>query len=410
MEIKILSQENGMAKVGVSLPGAQLTKAIDQVYETRRQDETFSLNRQGLEQSPEGVRILQEAVRNLFSGIYQDVMKQVDLPVASEPKVAVLKASETEGAEFALTFALRPEMKLGRYKGIRVKMPNITPTEAEYSQAIEAAQRQNVTSAQVERPAAMGDTTVIDFTGYQDGTAFEGGAGTDYSLTLGSGQFIPGFEEQLVGASAGDQVEVNVTFPEVYHAENLAGKPAVFRVTVKQVRENRQTPLSDQQKQQVRRQVEQQKKNQADQEIEDQVLGVILKEAQVELPEAMVESEANICVQQFAAEIAAKGMTIDQFCQKTGKTIDGMRKEMYPLARRRIELRLVLSSIAEAEGITAQEEEVEACWDQMAQQYGMPKEQLRQYAEPETDAEIRADIVSRKAYALLRESTILEQE
>lgn len=410
MEIKILSQENGMARVGVTMPGSALTGALDKVYAKHQGDKDFSLPREGLDRNPQGGMLLQEAVQNLFGGSYQDVMKQVDLPVASEPKVAVLAADEETGVEFQLTFALRPTMKLGRYKGIRVKMPNTVPTEEEYQAAQEAAEAQNVVPAGVARPAALGDITVIDFTGYQDGVAFEGGAGTDFALTLGSGQFIPGFEEQLVGASAGETVDVNVTFPEQYHAPNLAGKPALFKVTVKQVQENRRTPLNDQQKQQIRTQVDQQKRAMADQEIEDQVLKVVLEEAQVELPEAMVESEANICVQQFAAEMAAKSMTIEQFCQKTGKTIDGMRKEMYPLARRRIQLRLVLSAIAEAEGIVAEDSEVDSCWDQMAQQYGMPREQLRQYAGPETDAEIRADIVSQKAYALLRESTILERE
>ena len=410
MEIKILSQEDGMAKVGVTLPGVDVTKAIDGVYKKHQKDENFSIPRKGLEENPEAGTLLREAVQELFSGIYQDVMRQVDLPVASEPKVAVLKASEQDGAEFTLTFALRPKMQLGRYKGIRVKMPQVEPTEEEYQEALRSVEAQNLVPTEVERPAVLGDITVIDFTGYQDGVAFPGGAGTDYALTLGSGQFILGFEEQLVGASAGDQVEVHVTFPEQYHAAELAGKPAVFQVTVKKVQEKQQKPLSEQQKQQLREQVAQQKKAQADQEIEDQVLKIVLEEAQVKLPEAMVESEANICVQQFAAEIAAKSMTIEQFCQQTGKTLEGMRKEMYPLARRRIQLRLVLSAIAEAEGFTAEDAEVESCWDQMAQQYGMPKEQLKQYAGPETEAELRAEIISQKAYALLRESTILERE
>ena len=140
------------------------------------------------------------------------------------------------------------------------------------------------------------------------------------------------------------------------------------------------------------------------------MLAIILEEAQVELPEAMVESEANICLQQFAAELGAKGMTIDQFAQQTGKTLEGMRNEMVPLARRRIQLRLVLSAVAEQENITATQEELDRCWDQMAQQYGMPKEQLQKYAGADMEQEMRADIISQKAYALLRESTILDQE
>ena len=410
MEIKIISQENGMARVGVSLPGSGLTKALDAVYQRHQGEEGFSLAREGLDENPQGRYLLQEALQNLFSGIYEEVMKTVNLPVASEPKVAVNGASEKDGVEFTLTFALRPEMKLGRYKGIHVKMPATEPTEQELQEALTAAEKQNLQAVTVDRPAALGDTTVIDFTGYLEGEPFQGGAGTDYPLVLGSGQFIPGFEEQLVGASAGSDVSVNVTFPENYHADNLAGKAVVFAVKVKAVQVKEQRPLTPEQQETVRRQVFQQKKAQADQQIEDQVLGIILEEAQVELPEAMVESEANICVQQFAAEIAAKSMSIEQFCQQTGKTIEGMRREMYPLARRRIQLRMVLSAIAEAEGIEALDEEVDSYWEQMAGQYGLPKEELKKYAGADTEAAMRAEIVSQKAYTLLRESTILEQE
>lgn len=410
METNIISQENGMAKVGVSLPGADLTKALDAVYRSYQKKDGFDLPREGLAEDPDGQGLLREAVQNLFSGIYSDVIKSCGLKVASEPRVAVLKASETEGVEFTLEFALRPEMKLGQYKGIRVKMPRVEPTEEEIQAALAAAAQQNVTAVEVDRPAALGDTTVIDFKGFLDDVAFAGGEGADYPLVLGSGQFIPGFEEQLVGAKAGDQVDVNVTFPEDYHAENLKGKAVVFKVKVLKVQEQKRQSLTEEQTQQVKAQVAQQVKAQADQQIEDQVLGKILQEAQVELPEAMVESEANICVQQFAAEIAAKSMTIEQFCQKTGKTLDGMRKEMYPLARRRIQLRLVLGAIAEAEHLEATEAELEDYWDQMSQQYGLPKEQLKHYIGEGVEEEIRQELVSQKAYALLRESTILERE
>lgn len=410
METKILSQEKGMAKVGVSLPGSDLTRALDTVYQAHQKEENFTLARAGLDEAPEGQALLREAVQNVFSGIYSDVIKDCGLQVASEPKVAVLKASEKDGVEFTLEFALRPEMKLGTYKGIHVKMPVVDPTEEELAAALAAAAKQNVAAEDVDRPAALGDTTVIDFTGYLDGEAFAGGQGADFPLVLGSGQFIPGFEDQLVGTKAGDEVDVNVTFPENYHAANLAGKAVVFKVTVHKVQEQKQKPLTPEQEEQVKAQVAQQKKAMADQQIEDQVLGKILEEAQVDLPDAMVESEANICVQQFAAEISAKSMSIEQFCKQTGKTIDGIRKEMEPLARRRIQLRLVLSAIAEQEHLVAGDEELERYWDQMSQQYGLPKDQLKHYMGDGVEDEMRQEIVSQKAYALLRESTILDRE
>lgn len=410
METTIISQEKGMAKVGVTLPGSDLTRALDAVYQAHQKEDSFNLDRKGLAENPQGQSLLREAVQNVFSGIYSDVVKSCGLQVASEPKVAVLKASEEDGIEFTLEFALRPEMKLGQYKGIHVKMPDVEPTEAEFAAALEAASKQNMTAVDVARPAALGDTTVIDFTGYLDGEAFAGGQGADFPLVLGSGQFIPGFEDQLVGTKAGDQVDVNVTFPENYHAENLKGKAVVFKVTVHKVQEQQLMPLTAEQEGQIKTQVAQQKKAMADQQIEDQVLSKILEEAQVELPDAMVESEANICVQQFAAEIAAKSMSIDQFCQQTGKTLEGIRKEMEPLAKRRIQLRLVLSAIAEQEHLEASQQELDNYWEQMSQQYGLPKDQLQHYMGDGVEDEMRQEIVSQKAYALLRESTILDRE
>lgn len=410
METKILSQENGMAKVGVTLPGTDLSRALDTVYQAHQKDENFNLAREGLAENPEGQGLLREAVQNVFSGIYSDVVRACGLQVASEPKVAVIRASETDGVEFTLEFALRPEMKLGSYKGIHVKMPDMIPTEEELAAALEAAAKQNLVAVDVDRPAALGDTAVIDFTGYLGDEPFAGGQGADFPLVLGSGQFIPGFEDQLVGAKAGDAVDVNVTFPENYHAANLAGKAVVFKVTVHKVQEQQKQPLTAEQEEQVKAQVAQQKKAMADQQIEDQVLGKILEEAQVALPDAMVESEANICVQQFAAEISAQSMSIDQFCQQTGKTLESIREEMKPLARRRIQLRLVLSAIAEAEQLEVSAEELDGYWDQMSQQYGLPKDQLKQYMGDGVEDEMRQEIVSQKAYALLRESTILDRE
>ena len=213
-----------------------------------------------------------------------------------------------------------------------------------------------------------------------------------------------------MGASVGEHVAVNVTFPVNYQAENLAGKPTVFRVTVKGLQHPEMQPLTEEQKQQAVAQAQQQKKNQADLQIEDQVLGRILAEAHAEIPEAMLKSEVNICMQQFAAELSAKGSDLGTFAKQSGKSVDQMAAEMQPLAKRRIMLRLVLSAIAEAEQLTATEEEVEAQWDAMAQQYGIDKPRLKVYAGDGAEAQIKAEITSSKAYALLRESTILEME
>ena len=408
MEVKILSREHGMADVQVSIPGSDLTKAIDAEFEKRRQAPDFNLPREGADANPDARELMQEVVRTLFSGVYQDALRQTELPVASDPKVSVVQVSEADGAVYRMRFALRPQVKLGRYKGIHVKMPNTGFTEEEFQGALRQVEEAHVVPVKADRPAKLGDVALIDFEGFLDGVAFQGGKGENHPLTLGSGQFIPGFEDQLVGASAGEKVDVNVTFPEQYHAADLAGKPVVFKVTVKEIREPRQTPLNEGEKQELRNSMARKKQEDADQEVEDQVLAIILQDSPVELPDAMVESEANICIQEFAAQLMSRNMTFDQFCQDNGKTYQSVLEEMKPLAVRRIRLRLVLSEIAKAEGFAVEDSEVENALEEMAVQMGADKDMVRRYLGPDGEAEMRADLLMRKTYTFLRESTILD--
>lgn len=411
MQVKIISQDKGSAKVQVAFPGEVLTQALDRVYaEHKKTHSNFSIPRSEIAVAPASQQLLQKAVQDVFSEHYAQAIAETGLTVASQPLIAVQKADEQEGLRFQMEFALRPEVKLGKYKGIRVKCPPVELTEEERSQALAAAQAQNTVHQTVDRPAQLGDIAMIDFTGYLDGAPFDGGAGTNYPLELGSGTFIPGFEEQLVGACAGDEVSVHVTFPENYQAEQLAGKPTIFQVKIKSVQHPQVQPLTQEQKEQVVAKAQSQKKAQADTQIEDQVLGIILEEAQVELPEAMLKSEVNICMQQFAAELSAKGGDLGSFAKQSGKTIEQLATEMEPLAKRRIMLRLVLSAIAKEEQLEATAEEIDAQWKAMAQQYGVDVPRLKSYAGDGMEEQIKAEITSAKAYALLRESTILEME
>ena len=411
MKVNVLSTEQGNAKLQILVPAEDLTRALDQEYETyvkNHKDEV--LDRKHLADTEAGQNLIRHAVQDVFSDLYADAVRESGLAVASQPRITVLKADEEEGIEFTLEFALRPEVTLGTYKGIHVKCPDFQLTEAELESALAQAERQNSQLTAVERPAALGDTATIDFTGYLDGVPFEGGQGTDYPLVLGSGSFIPGFEEQLVGANVGDNVVVNVTFPENYHAPNLAGKPTIFRCKVKKIEEAQVVPLTEAQKNEVKAQAAQQKKNQADQIIENEVLGRIISEAQVEVPTAMIDSEASLLMDQFASELQAQGIDLEGYSQKLGKTVNEMYEEMKPMAQRRILLRLVLGAVAEAEKITVTEEELEAHWDRLAQQYGVDKIRLKVYFGEGADEEVRAELLQQKAYALLRETTILEME
>ena len=411
MEVKVLSNQKGMAVLGISVPAPVLSAAIDEayaVYEKNHDKPEFT--RAEVSTSQQGQTLLHQAVEDVFSDIYNEVIRESGLTVASQPQITVLQADELAGLEFQMKFAVRPELKIGQYKGIHVKCPDFNLTEDEGNAALAQAEANHTSAQSIDRPAESGDTAVIDFTGYLDGEPFEGGAGKSYPLVLGSGTFIPGFEDQLIGASAGDEVDVNVTFPENYGAPNLAGKAVVFKCAVKSVQTMVKTPLSEEEKKQVLQQAADQKKNLADQEIENEVLTKILDEAQVEIPEAMLESEAEICMQQFAAEVQNQGMDLGTYSQRLGKSIEEMTAEMQPLARRRIMLRLVLEAITEAEGITATQEELDARWDSMAKQYGITANQLKAYYGENADAEMAKEITSAKAYALLRDCTILDRE
>ncbi|MDD6023353.1 MAG: trigger factor [Oscillospiraceae bacterium] len=409
MEVTILSQEKGMAVLKLTVPGEELTKALDGAYNVyKKNHEDFDVERAGIDMNPDGQVILRQAVQDIMSDNYTKAIAEAGLTVASEPQISVMKATEAEGVEYQMRFALRPEIRLGQYKGIHVKMPDTELTEEEFLAAVKQVEEMNAEPKTVDRPSEMGDVTIIDFTGYLDGVPFDGGAGHDYALTLGSGTFIPGFEEQLVGKSAGENVLVTVTFPENYHEPSLAGKLTQFRVSVKNVQSLVVEPLTEEVRAQVREAAQQQKRALADQQIEDQVLGKIISDAQVELPEAMVDSEVNICMQQFAGELSAQGMALDEYAKRIGKTTREMAEEMRPLATRRIMLRMVLGAIAEAEGFTVTEEEVAGQWEAMAKQYGVDVPRMKLYAGEGGEEQVRADILNQKAYTLLRESTILD--
>lgn len=410
MEVTILSQTKTMATLRLTIEGEKLSSALDSAYKTymdSKPENPFA--RETITTDPAAQNLFRDTIQEIFSEHYSDAIAQSGLTVASEPMIRVLRADESLGMEFEIEFALRPELKLGQYKGIHVKMPETEPTEEDYAAAIAAAERQNSELKTVDRPTQLGDTATIDFTGYLDGVPFDGGAGNDFPLVLGSGSFIPGFEDQLVGASAGDNVVVNVTFPENYGAENLAGKPAIFRCKIKKVEAPEITPLTDEQKEQVRQQVAQQKRMLADQQVEDQVLEHILAEAECEIPEAMLDSEVNICMDQYVSELQAQGMTFEAFLSRSGLTAEQVVAEMRPLARRRIMLRMVLTAIAEAEQLTATQEEVDKHWEDMAKQYGVEPVRLKVYMGDGADDQIRSEIAASKAYDLLRQSTILDQ-
>ena len=309
-----------------------------------------------------------DAVNAMIQEAYPEAAKECDLEIVSRPDVEVVQIEKGKPFIFTAEVAVKPEVTLGEYKGIEVEKADAIVTDEEVaSRDRQGARGRTPEPITVEDRAVQdGDMTVIDFEGFVDGEAFEGGKGTDYPLTIGSGAFIPGFEEKLVGAEIGKEVEVDVTFPEEYHAKELAGKPAVFKCTVKEIKVKELPELDDdfaqdvsdfdtleEYKADVRKKVEEKKAADAKAKKEDAVIEKIIEGATMEIPDAMVETQAERMVDEFAQRLQMQGLTMEQYMQFTGGNVQAMVEQSKPQALKRIQSRLVLDAVAAAENLTA---------------------------------------------------------
>ena len=306
---------------------------------------------------------------------------------------------------------MKPEVTLGQYKGIEVDKADITATDKEVEDAIEKERENNARTITVDdRPVQDGDVVVLDFEGFMDGVAFEGGKGENFSLTIGSGAFIPGFEDQLIGAEIDKEVEVNVTFPENYQEAGLAGKPAVFQCTVKEIKEKQLPDLDDEfasevsefdtleeYRESVRKYIEERKEEDAKKEKEEKVVDAIIEGAQMDIPEAMITTQQRQMADEFAQRIRMQGISIEQYFQVTGLTRAAFLEQMKPQAESRIKSRLVLEAVAKAENIEASEEEYQAEIKKMAEDYQMEEAELVEMLGEFEKKSIREDINIRKA-------------
>ena len=309
---------------------------------------------------------------------------------------------------------------MGQYKGIEVEKIDTTATEEEITAEVDKERENNSRTITVEdRGVQDGDMTVIDFEGFVDGVAFDGGKGTDYPLTIGSGAFIPGFEEQLVGAEIGKELEVNVTFPEEYHAKDLAGKAAVFKCTVKEIKVKELPEADDdfakdvsefdtmeEYKADLKKKVEERKAADAKAKKEDAVIEKIIEGATMEIPEAMIETQAEYLVDDFAQRLQMQGMSMDQYMQYTGTTPEAMTNQMKPQAKKRIESRLVLEAVAAAENIEIDDEAIEAEMNRMAEAYKMELDKIKELISEEEKKNMREDLSIQKAIELVTESAV----
>lgn len=426
MSLQVERLEKNMAKLTIEVPAEELEKALQNAYLKNRKQISVpgfrkgKVPRQMIEKMYGPEIFYDDAANALIPDAYAAAVDECELELVSRPAISIEKIAKGESFVFTAEVAVKPEVTLGQYKGIEVEKEDTSATEEEIQAALNKEQESNSRTITVEDRAVQdGDMTVIDFEGFADGTAFEGGKGTDYPLTIGSGAFIPGFEEQLIGAEIGKEVEVNVTFPEEYHAKDLAGKPAVFKCTVKEIKVKELPDLDDEfakdvsefdtleeYKADLKKKLEEKKAEEAKGRKEDAVIEKIIEGASMEIPDAMVETQAEQLVDDFAQRLQMQGMSMDQYMQYTGADMDAMIERMKPQAVKRIQSRLVLEAVAAAEQIEIGEDEIEAEIGRMAEAYKMEVEKVKEILGESEKENMKDDLAIRKAIDLVTEAAV----
>lgn len=360
-----------------------------------------------------------EAAEIVVPEAYTEALKETETEPIAQPKIDIVQGEPGKPLIFKATVEVKPEVTLGEYKGLEVKRPSTEVTEEDVNKELERLQNRHARLITVEDGEVQnGDTAIIDFTGYVDGEAFEGGTAENYSLTIGSGTFIPGFEEQLVGVKVGEEKDVNVTFPEDYHAENLAGKPATFKVKVKELKRKELAPLDDEfakdvsefdtleeLKNDIRNKLKQTAEEQAKAAVENGAVDAAVANATVEIPEVMVEQKVDQMLNNVNQRLMQQGINLDQYFQYTNSSVDEMRQRMKPDAEKTVRNELVLDAIAKAEKIEASEEEINEELKKIAEYVRQDVEIVRKTLELQGEmGHIIQDIVRRKTVSFLAEN------
>ena len=424
MNVKSVEKtENSTAKVVLEVEKDQFQAALDKAYRKVKNDIYIPGFRKGkaprkIVEGMYGASVFYEdAINLIFPDIWAKATEEQELNVVGSPSIADLNVEDSGNLVLTVETGLYPEVTLGQYKGIEAEKAPVEVTEEEIDAEVKKLADRNSTVETVDRPAELGDTTVIDFTGYIDGEPFEGGDGDNHSLKLGSGTFIPGFEEQLVGVSAGEEKDVNVTFPEDYGAEELAGKPAVFKVKVKEVKATNTPELDDEfakdvsetadtladLRKELKEKKEKEKAEEADSAFKNAVMQTAIDNMTAVIPDGMVEEQLDNIMQQYAMSMQQSGFSLEQYAQMMGTTVQGIRESQRASALSQIKNTLLLEKVAEVEGIEITDEQVEEAYKQMAEQYEMEIEKVKEYVPAE---EIVRDQKFQKAMEVITDSAV----
>lgn len=417
MSVQVEKLENSMAKLTIEVPAEELEKALQSAYMKNKDKISVpgfrkgKVPRQMVEKMYGAAIFYEDAANELIPEAYEKAVEECGEDIVSSPEIDVVQIEKGQPFIFTAEVALKPEVKLGKYKGVKVEMSDVAVTDEEVDAEINKERERNARNIEVtDRAVKDGDMTVLDFEGFVDGVAFDGGKGENYPLTIGSGAFIPGFEEQLIGAEIGKEVEVNVTFPEEYQAEELQGKAAVFKCTIKEIKEKELPELDDEfaaevsefetleeYKADVKVKLTEKKEKDAKDAKEAAVIEAIVEDSEMNIPEAMLKTQQRQMIDEFAQRMQMQGLSMEQYFQFTGASYDQMFAQVKPQAEKRIKSRLVLEAVAAAENIVATEEDFEEELKAMAEAYQMEVEKVKELLPEKSQEQIKEDLAVRKA-------------
>lgn len=414
-------EEKNMIKMTVEVPAEDFNEAIKKAYNQNK----GRFNVPGFRKGKAPLQIIEkmygaglfyeDAANTCINDSYPKAVEESGEDIVSSPKIEVEQMEKGKSFIYTAEVAVKPEVTLGEYKGVEVKKADAAVTDEDVEKELQAARERASRLVDItDRPVQDGDQTTIDFKGYVDGKAFEGGEGFDYPLTIGSHSFIEGFEEQLIGKNIGEACEVNVTFPTEYHAEELAGKPAKFDVTVKSIKEKELPELNDEfadnvsdfstleeYKADLKTQLEDRKMRAATTENENNVVDKVVANAQMDLPKAMIDTEARSMADEYAQRLQNQGLNINDYLKYTGQTVEKLLEQLTPEAEKRIRTRLVLEKVAETENIEVNDEIYAEQLEKMAKDYQIDLDRFKSFITPDQEKQIRGDLKIQQAIDFL---------
>ena len=426
MSVQVETLEKSMAKLTIEVSAEEFETALDKAYKKNKNKISLPGFRKGkapraMIEKMYGTGVFYEdAANDLVPDAYESAAKESELEIVAQPSIDVTQIEKGKPFIFTATVAVKPEVTLGEYKGIEVEKKTAEVTDEELQTEIDKVRESNSRMITVDDRAVQdGDITTIDFEGFVDGEPFEGGKGEDYPLTIGSHSFIDNFEEQLIGKNIGEETEVNVTFPEQYQAEELQGKPAVFKVTIKEIKVKELPELDDdfaqdvsefdtvdEYKEDLKKKLLENKEAALKREKEEDVVGKIIENATMEIPDPMVDTQVRQMVQEFSQRIQSQGLSLQQYMQFTGMTPESLTNELQPQALKRIQSRLVLEAVAAAENIETSDEDLEKELEKMAEMYQMEADKLKELVGEEEKKQIALDLAVQKAVELVVDAAV----